>query len=249
VRRSLAHDESGRAGPAILLGLVGAVVGGPIGFFTGGFIALAACGRGDGSLGAGESCGMLALFLVVLGVPIGAVVGAVTGAVIGSRRPRVAASIGDAAIVTAGEDGGPSTLGGPPVEREASPLAALAVIGGIAIAFGAFSGWRTVSIPYEDLERYANVLTPGPEGIAFLGGLLALAGGTLAVLRPAGAAPPLVVAIGTALAAGAALWALVDLLGVPSELQWQIFVGYWISVAGVAVAAVGWLSGRRRAAG
>jgi hypothetical protein len=187
---------------------------------------------------------MLALVLVVLGVPIGAVVGAVIGAVIGSRRPK-AAAVDDAAIVTPGE-GAPPRLGGPPVEREASPLAALAVIGGIAIAFGAFSGWRTVSIPYQDLERYAHVLTPGPEGIAFLGGLLALAGGTLAVLRPAGAAPPLVVAIGTVLAAAAALWAYVDLLGVPSELQRQIFVGYWVSVAGAAVAAAGWFVQRRR---
>jgi hypothetical protein len=151
---------------------------------------------------------MLALVLVVLGVPIGAVVGAVIGAVIGSRRPK-AAAVDDAAIVTPGE-GAPPRLGGPPVEREASPLAALAVIGGIAIAFGAFSG------------------------------------GTLAVLRPAGAAPPLVVAIGTVLAAAAALWAYVDLLGVPSELQRQIFVGYWVSVAGAAVAAAGWFVQRRR---
>jgi hypothetical protein len=241
VRRSLIRDESGRAGPALLLALVGAVVGAPVGFFTGVFIAMAACGRGDGSLGAGESCGMLALVLVVLGVPIGAVVGAVIGAVIGSRRPK-AAAVDGVAIVTPGEGGGP------PVEREASPLAALAVIGGIAIAFGAFSGWRTVSIPYEDLQRYANVLTPGPEGIAFLGGLLALAGGTLAVLRPAGGAPPVVVAIGTGLAAVAALWAYVDLLGVPSELKRQIFVGYWVSVAGAAVAAAGWFVQRRRAA-
>ena len=225
----------------LLLALLGAVVGAPVGFFTGGFIALVACGRGDGSLGAGESCGMFALFLVVVGVPLGAVVGAVIGAVIGSRRPK-AAAVDGAAIVTPGQ------LGGPPVEREASPLAALAVIGGIAIAFGAFSGWRTVSIPYEDLERYANVLTPGPEGIAFLGGLLALAGGTLAVLRPAGTAPPLVVAIGTALAAAAALWAYVDLLGVPSELQRQIFVGYWVSVGGATLAAAGWFVQRRRRA-
>jgi hypothetical protein len=140
-----------------------------------------------------------------------------------------------------------TTGGATPVAREASPLATLAVVGGIAIAFGAFTGWRTVQIPYEDLERYGRVLTPGPEGIAFLGGLLVLAGGTLSVLRPAGREPPIVVVTGTILPAAAAVWAFVDLIGVPAELQRQIFVGFWISIVGATLSAAGWLVDRRRA--
>jgi hypothetical protein len=226
MRWSLARDESGRAGPAILLGLVGLVVGAPAGFLTGGVLAqITVCRVNDGSLGAGESCGMAALIFALLGFLIGAVVGAVAGAIVGGRRPRAQE-----------------------VTREASPLAALAVVGGIAIAYGAFAGWRTVWIPYEHLDRYGGMLAPGPEGIAFLGGLIVLAGGTLSVLRPRGSAPPIVVAIGTALAIAAALWAYVDLLGVPSELQRQIFVGYWVSVAGATVAAAGWFVQRRRRA-
>jgi hypothetical protein len=226
MRWSLARGESGRAGPAILLGLVGLVVGAPAGFLTGGVVAqITACRSNDGSLAAGESCGMAALIFALLGLVIGAAVGAVAGAIVGGRRPHATG-----------------------LTHEASPLAALSVIGGIAIAYGAFAGWRSVWIPYEHLDRYGRVLAPGPEGIAFLGGLMVLAGGTLSVLRPKGSAPPLVVAIGTVLAAAAALWAYVDLLGVPSELERQIFVGYWVSVAGTAVAAAGWFVQRPRAA-
>ena len=227
----------------MLLGLVGAVVGALAGFFTGGLFAfVTVCRGGDGSLGAGESCGMSAAILSFLGVPIGALIGAFVGAVVGARRPRASAT----ATATSGEGGALPRGGGPPVAHEASPLATLAVVGGIAIAFGAFTGWRTVWIPYEDLDRYGRVLTPGPEGIAFLGGLLVLAGGTLSVLRPARREPPIVVAVGTVLAAAAALWAFVDLLGVPAELRWEIYLGFWISIAGAAASAAGWLIQRRR---
>jgi hypothetical protein len=72
------RGESGRAAPAVLLGLVGAVVGAPAGFFMGGLLALVmVCRGGDGSLGAGESCGMSAAILSFLGAPIGAVIGAI----------------------------------------------------------------------------------------------------------------------------------------------------------------------------
>jgi hypothetical protein len=227
------NDERGRAAPAILLALAGAVIGAPLGFLAGGVVAQVMCGTGDGSFGAGESCGMAYLLFSFFGIPIGAVAGAIVGAFVGARRSRGSRT----------EDGSRSDEP-PAVEREAPVSAWLAVAGGVAIAFGAFAGWRTVSVPYAQVSLLDGALTPGPEPIAFVGGLLVLLGGILRVLRPAAPAPAALIGVGMGLALAGVAWGLVDLLQVPADLTRHLFVGYWISAVGGALAVVGLLTDR-----
>jgi hypothetical protein len=232
------RKEDGRAGPAILLGLVGAAVCAPLGFVLGGLLAgLTVCRNGGGAMG--ESCGMAAIIFSGLGVPIGALMGGIAGAVIGSRRPR--ASRPDAAT-----SAGPPAVAGPPVHREASAASWLAVVAGLAITFGASRGWRTVYYSYADRFEYRMLLTAVPEAIGFLGGITVLVGATLRVLRPAAPAPTLLIGTGTALALAGVVWGYVDLLDVPATLDTELFVGYWMSLVGVGLGIAGWWIDRDR---
>jgi hypothetical protein len=213
----------------ILLGLVGAVVGVPLGFISGAALAgVLVCRGGNGGSASGESCGMSMLIFSGLGIPIGALVGAIFGVVVGRRDPQAEA--------------------GTIIHREATVASWLAVAGGLAIASGAFRGWRTVSIPYAELDRYRGVLTVGPEVLGFVGGLIVLAGGVLRVLRPAAPAPTVLIGVGSAVSLACVIWGFADLLDVPAELARQVFIGYWITRAGTGLAMIGWLVDRRSGA-
>lgn len=224
------RHEDGRAGPAILLGLVGAAAGAPLGFMLGGLIAAMTVCRGDGG-GMGESCGMTAIVFTGLGVPIGALIGGIAGALIGAHH--------------ATRDDRPASGSSTDVNREVSAASWLAVVGGLAIAFGAFGGWRTVHYSYAARFEYRGSLTAGPEAIGLLGGMVVLAGAVLRVLRPAAPAPTRLIGVGAALAFAGVVWGYVDLLDVPANLQTQLLVGYWMSLVGVGLGVTGWLLDRR----
>lgn len=233
--RSSLGDETGKVGPSVLLGLVGGVFGLPLGVLVATFLFEATCGTGPpGSLGNAERCGGLGgLLFLVVGVPAGVVVGAVVGAVAGSRKPWSAAEGG-------GASSEPRLFTGPPVHREATASSWVAVVAGLAMSYGAMAHWRSVTIFAEDLDRYGLVLRAGPEGFGFFGGLLVLTAGILRVLRPVAPVPTVLIGIGVCLSATGLVWGMVDLLGVPSELQRHVFNGYWYSVAGTLLGAVAW---------
>jgi hypothetical protein len=224
------RHEDGRAGPAILLGLVGAAVGAPLGFMLGGLLAAMTGCRGEGG-DMGESCGMTAIVFTGLGVPIGALVGGTVGAVIGARR------------IT--PDDRPANGSPTHVHHEAPAASWLAVAGGLAITFGAFRGWRTVHYSYADGFEYRALLTAVPEAIGFLGGLAVLTGAALRVLRPAAPAPTALIGVGAALALAGVVWGYADLLDVPATLDTELFVGYWMSLTGVGLGVAGWSLDRR----
>src|SRR5262245_8305349 len=76
----------GRVRRAVLLAIGGAFMGAPLGVFLGGFLSyVAVCRGGDGSLAAGEGCGMSFFVFSAVGILVGAVVGAIVGAVVGAR--------------------------------------------------------------------------------------------------------------------------------------------------------------------
>jgi hypothetical protein len=222
-------EERGAVGRVVLLALSGLVIGAPLGFLAGAGAALVIC-HGAGSSGYGEGCGMAWLFLTFFGIPIGALIGAVVGIIAAVRRPKLVAAQG------AGSADG--------IEREAPLAAWLAVAGGVAIAFGAWGGWRTVEVPYTQIGRLEGVLTSGPEPVAFIGGLLVFFGGVLRVLRPVAPAPSALVGVGAVLGIVGVAWGFTDFLQVPGDLTKHLFVGMWISCAGSVLAVAGFLTDR-----
>ncbi len=81
-----ARPKRRRIVPALLLGLVGLVLGIPFGLMSGSLLAALVYCRGEG-LPAGESCGMASIVLSMFGALIGAIVGAGIGVFLGLRRP------------------------------------------------------------------------------------------------------------------------------------------------------------------
>jgi hypothetical protein len=231
--RSWSDDETGRIGPPLLLALVGGLVGGPLGVLVAALLFDVMCGVGPpGSLENAEACGLEGLLLLLVCVPLGVASGVILGAVVGSRQPSHPVPVPESAV---------SMLAEPPVHREATAGAWVAVVAGVTMSYGAFVPWRSVTFPSSDLDRYGNVLMSGPEGLGYLGGLLVLLAGVLRVLRPAAHVPTFVIGVGACLSAVGLVWGLVDLFGVPSGLERHLFMGYWFSVGGTILGLVAWL--------
>jgi hypothetical protein len=72
---------------AFASGLLGALIGGPLGYVVGALMAaLLVCRNGGGDYG--ESCGMASIIFSFLGVPFGAAIGATLGVWAVLRTPR-----------------------------------------------------------------------------------------------------------------------------------------------------------------
>jgi hypothetical protein len=223
------RDPPSRIGPAILLGLVGVVLGAIIGFFGGGVVASMTCAMSD-------SFECMAVLLVVFTTPAGALIGAIVGIVAGLRRPRAGRGPGEASG---------RVLSGPPVWRESPASSWLGVIGGLATCYGVLSGWRMVVLLSIEDFGMDSVLTPGPEALGALGGLAVLIGGTLRILRPAAPSPGALLGVGAVGAAIGLAWGRLDMLGVPDRLPWGLLIGFWISLVGVALSIAAWAFDRR----
>jgi hypothetical protein len=79
----------GRGLRALLLGLLGALIGGPLGYVAGALMAeLLVCRNGGG----GESCGTASMIFSFLGIPFGAAIGAIIGVYAIMRQPPDAGS-------------------------------------------------------------------------------------------------------------------------------------------------------------
>ena len=218
-----------RIGPAILLGLVGVVLGAIIGFFGGGIVAWTSCAMGD-------SFECMEALLVVFTTPVGALLGAIVGVVAGLRRPRAGGGPDEASE---------RVLSGPPVWREAPASSWLGVIGGLATCYGVLSGWRIVVFLLVEDMGMESVLTPGPEALGTLGGLAVLIGGTLRILRPAAPSPGVLLGVGASGAAIGLAWGRLDMFGVPERLPWALLMGFWISLVGAALSIGAWAFDRR----
>ena len=82
--RSWRHDEDGRIGRVVLFGLIGGVIGVPLGALISSVLWDVVCRVGPpGSLD--NRCGLEGLLFYLIGVPVGAVVGIVVGAFVGRR--------------------------------------------------------------------------------------------------------------------------------------------------------------------
>lgn len=80
-------DEDGGVGRVVLLGLIGALLGVPVGALIASLLWEAICSGGaPGSHG--ERCGLEGLLFFLIGAPAGGVIGAVIGAIVGSRLSR-----------------------------------------------------------------------------------------------------------------------------------------------------------------
>jgi hypothetical protein len=85
----------GRGLRAFLWALLGALIGGPLGYVAGALMAeLLVCRNGGGAYG--ESCGMASMIFSFLGIPFGAAVGATLGVYAIVRQPPDAASRAEA---------------------------------------------------------------------------------------------------------------------------------------------------------
>jgi hypothetical protein len=85
------EDEDGRIGLVVLLGLVGGVIGVPLGALVSSLLWDVVCSVGPpGSLD--NRCGLEGLLFYLVGVPLGAVVGAVVGIFAGRSLDRKSGS-------------------------------------------------------------------------------------------------------------------------------------------------------------
>ena len=113
------------------------------------------------------------------------------------------------------------------------------------MAYGAVASWRTFHFSPEELGRYTDLLTPGPEGFGFVGGIFVFVAGTIRTLRPSAPAPTVIMGIGAALATVGLVWGVTDMADVPNRLDPELFPGFWWSLVGAAACASGWLLDRR----
>ena len=82
--RSWRDDEDGRIGLVVLFGLIGGVIGVPLGALISSVLWDVVCRVGPpGSLD--NRCGLEGLLFYLVGVPVGAVVGVVVGVFVGRR--------------------------------------------------------------------------------------------------------------------------------------------------------------------
>lgn len=80
---------------AFVSGLLGALIGGPLGYVAGALMAgLIVCRNGGGAYG--ESCGMSSIIFSFLGIPFGAAIGATLGVYAVLRLPPEAKSVREA---------------------------------------------------------------------------------------------------------------------------------------------------------